>query len=208
MTDRGSAEAGERVVTCYYGILSPFTYLGMPRLKAICVRHGVPLLYRPTDFFAVFKVSGGVPLEARAPQRRKYRLLELRRWGEYLGLPINPEPRYFPCDMTPASLLVLAAQAQGAYEGDLSFALERAVWAEERDIADPGTLVDIANAQGFDGAALYAASREPAIAARYAANTRRAIELDMFGSPTYEYRGEIFWGQDRLDLLDWTLGRG
>lgn len=194
-------------VAVYYGILSPFTYLGMPRLKEICARHGAALVYKPTDFFQVFKVSGGVPLAERAPQRQRYRLLELVRWGEFLGMPINPEPRHFPTDMTPAALMVLAAQKLGRYEGDLSFAYERATWVEERDIADPATLIEIADREGFDGRVLYDLSRTEDVRALHDANTREAIELDMFGSPTYLYRGEIFWGQDRLDLLDWTMGR-
>ncbi len=196
-----------KVVTVYYGILSPFTYLGMPRLKAICTRHGATLVYKPTDFFEVFKVSGGVPLEQRAEQRKRYRLLELRRWGEFLGLPINPRPKHFPTDMTPASLMVIAAQTLGRYEGDLSFAYERATWVNEEDIADAATLVRIADEHGFDGNALLDLSRSDRVRELYAANTQEAIAHDMFGSPTYLYAGEIFWGQDRLDLLDWTLGK-
>lgn len=197
-----------KAVAVYYGILSPFTYLGMPRLKAICHKHHAALIYKPTNFFEVFKVSGGVPLEQRAPQRKAYRLVELERWGRYLGLPINPQPKYFPADMTAASLMVLAAQALARYEGDLSFAYEQATWVNEQDIADPATLIAIADAQGFDGAALYALSQTDAVRASYADNTREAVERGMFGSPSYLYRGELFWGQDRLDLLDWTMGQG
>ena len=98
-----------KTVVCYYGILSPIPSLGMPTLKAICQRHDLQLIHQPPPFFDVFKVSGGVPLEQRAPQRQMYRLAELQRWARFREMPINPEPKYFPVDMTPAALMVIAA---------------------------------------------------------------------------------------------------
>lgn len=195
----------QKLVFVYYGILSPFTYFGMPRLKQICKRHDAQLIYKPTNFFEVFKVSGGVPLEQRSEQRKAYRLLELKRWSAYLDLPINPEPKYFPVDMTLASLMVLAAQSLGLYEGDLSFAYEQATWVNELDISDPSTLIEIAQKRGFDGQALYSRAITDDVRRTYEVNTQEAIDLNMFGSPTYLYNDEIFWGQDRLDLLEWTI---
>ena len=200
--------SASKTVYCYYGILSPFTYLGMPTLKSICRKHQVELVYKPTDFFKVFKVSGGVPLEQRPLQRRKYRLLELKRWAQYRQMPLNVEPKYFPADMTPASLMVLAAIKQGHYPGDLSFAYERATWAEDRDIADKNTIIAIAREQNFDGEDLFALAQTDEVSAMYAANTREAIDFDMFGSPTYYYEGELFWGQDRLDFLARAIAAG
>ncbi|MCE2494787.1 MAG: 2-hydroxychromene-2-carboxylate isomerase [Alphaproteobacteria bacterium] len=195
----------DKTVYCYYGIMSPFSYLGMPTLKEICRNHWAELVYKPTDFFEVFKVSGGVPLHKRPLQRRKYRLVELKRWAEYRQMPLNVEPKYFPVDMTPASLMVLAAIKRGHYPGDLSFAYERATWVEERDISDKNTIIAIANEHNFDGEELFALSQTDEISAVYAANTREAIDLDMFGSPSYYYRNELFWGQDRLDFLERAL---
>lgn len=195
----------KKTVYCYYGIMSPFSYLGMPTLKEICRKHRAELVYKPTDFFEVFKVSGGVPLDKRPPQRKKYRLLELKRWAEYRQMPLNVEPKYFPVNMTPASLMVLAAIKQGHYPGDLSFAYERATWAEERDISGKNTIIAIANEQNFDGEELFALAQTNEISAMYAANTREAINLDMFGSPSYYYQGELFWGQDRLEFMERSL---
>lgn len=194
-----------KTVYCYYGILSPFTYLGMPTLKAICAKHNAELVHKPADFFAVFKVSGGVPLDKRPVQRQKYRLLELQRWAEYRQMPLNPNPKYFPVDMTPASLMVLAAIKSEHYPGDLSFAYERATWVEEQDIADKDTLITIAHQHGFDGDALYQLAQSEEIKQMYATNTQEAIDLEMFGSPSYYYNDEFYWGQDRLDFLEQAL---
>ena len=89
----------------------------------------------------------------------------------------------------------------------LTGALGRAVWAEERDIADRETLVALATTLGRDAAALDERANAPDIAMRYAVLTQEAIDRGVFGAPTYVYDGELFWGQDRLDFLDRALAK-
>ena len=163
---------------------------------------------KPVDLGVVFPASGGLPLAKRAPQRQGYRLVELKRWSAYLHLPLNLHPKHFPVSANLASRWILAALEQGA-DAALAFAgaLGRAVWAEERDIADRATLVAIATAQGHDPAALDERANAPDIATRFAVLTQEAIDRDVFGSPTYVYNGEPFWGQDRLDFLDRALAK-
>lgn len=195
----------DKTVEYFYAVLSPFSYLGHPTLREICRRHSAELVYIPADFFQVFKVSGGVPVHERAPQRQAYRLTEMRRWADYRGMQLNEHPKFFPADQTKASLMVLAALDLGRDPGDLSFAYQRAVWVEERDIADTDTVIAIADEVGFDGSALAARAQTQVIAAQYAANTEEAIARSLFGPPSYVLNGELFWGQDRLDFLDRAL---
>jgi len=82
-----------------------------------------------------------------------------------------------------------------------------AVWAEERNIADEETQLAIADEADQPGAVLLARSKTDAIQARYDAFTQEAIERGVFGAPTYFYRDEPFWGQDRLDFLQRALAR-
>ena len=81
----------------------------------------------------------------------------------------------------------------------------RAVWAEERDIADPATLLEIAAAGGADGPALLAAAEAGRWERLRERETREAIERGVFGAPTYALGEELFWGQDRLDFLAGAL---
>ncbi len=81
-----------------------------------------------------------------------------------------------------------------------------ATWAEERDISDEATLIEIANGLGMDGGALLKAAKSPDIQAHYEANTAEALERGIFGAPTFFYEGEMFWGQDRLDFLEQAIG--
>jgi 2-hydroxychromene-2-carboxylate isomerase len=189
----------------YFTPISPWAYLGHERLGAIAARAGAAVRCKPADFGKVFQVSGGLPLAQRAKQRQAYRLFELKRWREFLGVPLTLHPKFFPAASEPAARLILAAPE--AQQFRLAGALLRAVWAEERNIADAATLRAIGTENGLDGERLIAAAEGPEVGARYAALTEEAIERQVFGAPTYVVRDEPFWGQDRLDFVERALAR-
>ena len=192
-----------RTIDYYLSVLSPFTYLAGRRLEDIASRHGCRIDYKPVDIVRVFTETGGVPLPKRAPERRAYRLLDMARVAKREGMSINLEPRHFPTDAAPASHLVIAALEAGQDVSDLTSGFLRAVWAEERDIADPTTIRAIAGENGIGYSELEDAAR--AAGETYAANTSEAIARGVFGMPSYVYGNEVFWGQDRLDYLDDAL---
>jgi 2-hydroxychromene-2-carboxylate isomerase len=189
----------------YDSMSSPWTYLGHLRFEDLCRRFGLTINHKPMDLLKVWSVSGGLPLRQRAKQRQVYRHQELRRWRELLGIPCNLEPAHHPVADRRACYLVIAAMRQGLDWSSLSYAILRAVWVEDRDIADHATLAAIADENGMDGKALLAATEEDAVKAEYQANTDQAITIGVFGAPTYVFEGELFWGQDRLQMLEWRL---
>jgi 2-hydroxychromene-2-carboxylate isomerase len=197
-----------KVVDYYFTASSPWTYFGHDRFVAIARRHGAAVNVKPVDLGRVFPVSGGLPLKQRAPQRQAYRMVELRRWSEYLGVPINVQPKFFPVPGDLAARWILAATEQDMGAGlSLAGAFMRAVFAEERNIADAATALAITGEQNLDVSKLGVRADSPEIAARYEALTQEAIERQIFGAPTYVYRDEPFWGQDRLDFLDRALAK-
>jgi 2-hydroxychromene-2-carboxylate isomerase len=198
-----------KVIQYYLVPKSPWTYLGHDRLMAMAERHGVDVEPRPFALAEkVFQVSGGLPLPKRSPQRQAYRLVELQRWSDFLGVPLNRQPRFFPVDDAAASrMIILACQQHGNAAGNrLAGAYMRAVWAQELNVADPDTLITVANQEGLDGAALFNANDQAQ--AQFDSYTQQAIEQNVFGAPWYVYNGEPFWGQDRLDFLERALARG
>lgn len=181
---------------------SPFCFLSGPRVADLVRRHGLELALKPADMGRVFPATGGLPLGERPAARRAYRMVELRRWQALHAPAMHLEPRFFPVDQRLASLAIVAAVAAG---GDaLAFAngLLRAVWQDERNIADAGTVAEVADAAGHDGRAILAATEAPATAAAYDANTGEALRLGVFGVPWFVWHGEPFWGQDRIELLE------
>jgi 2-hydroxychromene-2-carboxylate isomerase len=181
---------------------SPWVYFGHPRLEALVRETGAELRVRPMDLAQVFPATGGLPLPQRAPQRQAYRLLELRRFSEALGMPLHLHPAHFPVPGDPAALLITAVAARDGSTAALRLtgAVARAVWAEERDIADPVALRALLGECGLAAERLEQ-SHDDTTRAAYAANTRDAIATGVFGAPSYVVDGELFWGQDRLDVV-------
>jgi 2-hydroxychromene-2-carboxylate isomerase len=197
-----------KLIDYYLTPISPYTYLGHERFLEIAARHGATIAVKPVDYGRIFPVSGGLPLKQRAPQRQAYRLIELERWSKHLGKALNVKPKFFPVSPDAAARWIIAAQARGDTDAlRLAGGLLRAVWAEERDISDEPTLASIAVEQRLDPALLVAGAASPDTASRYDALTQEAIERQIFGAPTYVYRDEPFWGQDRLDFLDRALAK-
>lgn len=186
---------------------SPYVYLGHARFVAIARQHQAQIELKPVDINRLFNASGGLPLAKRPPQRQAYRLVELKRWSEHLGAPLNLQPAFFPVPGDMAAKLIIAARlAHGTDRAlDLVTQLTRAVWVEEKNIADAATLAQIADGCGMDGTALMKSADTASVQAEYDANTDEAIAANVFGMPWYVVDGEPFWGQDRLDFVERAL---
>ncbi len=197
------------VVDYYLAPQSPWTWLGHDRFAAIAKAAGAHINVLPIDLGQVFPVTGGLPLAKRAPPRQAYRLVELKRFSEHLGLPMNLQPAFFPVAGDAAARLIIAVDEHDGSDAAMALAaaLMRAVWAEQRDIADTATLAAKLIECGLPARRLDDA-QAPAVQARHDADSQRAIGIGVFGAPSYVVDGEIFWGQDRLDFLQRRLARG
>ena len=193
----------------YFAPQSPWTYLGHLRFWDIARRHGARIEVLPVDLGGkVFPVSGGQPLGKRAPQRQAYRLVELQRFADYLHAPLKLQPKYFPVAGDDAARLIIAVDLHDGADAAMHIAdaVLRAVWVEERNIADEAMLVVLLRERELPARRLDDAHSQ-AVQERYEANTQRAIEAGVFGAPSYVIDGEIFWGQDRLDFVARKLGK-
>jgi 2-hydroxychromene-2-carboxylate isomerase len=197
-----------RTVDYYFSIGSPWTYLGHARFMALLEKHRARVNVRPVDYGRIFPVSGGLPLKQRAPQRQAYRLVELARWRDFLGVPLTLEPKFFPFPADAAARAVIAAdilKGPGVAMA-LAHALLRGCWVEERNLGDAATVQAIAGEQGVDPTALAEVAVAADAQAKYELYTEEATARGVFGAPSYVVDDEIFWGQDRLDFLQRALG--
>jgi 2-hydroxychromene-2-carboxylate isomerase len=192
----------------YFSMLSPWAYIGHRLFVNIVRRRDVAVTYKPVALATVFESTGGLPLPKRHPARQRYRMLELQRWRERRGLAFHLHPKFWPFDTSLPDKFVIAATKAGldpsAFLGN-AFA---AVWEDERNLADAATLLEIGRAAGLPAPDLIEAAQGEAAATAYAQNVREAIAADAFGSPCFVLDGEVFWGQDRLELLDDALASG
>lgn len=195
-------------ISYYFAPQSPWAYLGHQRLVEIAQASGAAVRILPVDLGGqVFPISGGLPLAKRAPQRQAYRLVELRRYSEYLNVPLNIKPTYFPVGGDDASRLIIAVDMHDgpAAAMRIAGAVFAAVWAQQRNIADDKVLAALLEEVGLDAARLEQ-SYSQSVQQRYEVNTQEAIDAGVFGAPSYVIDGEIFWGQDRLDFVARKLG--
>jgi 2-hydroxychromene-2-carboxylate isomerase len=191
----------------YMSLNSPWTYLGSAPFAEIAARHGATVNVKPSKFGPIFEKTGGLPLPKRSPQRQAYRMMELKRWREVRDAPIHIEPKYFPSDDAAAVRLVIAARLQGKNAHLLSLELGRALWEREESLADAAAMASAAQRAGLDAAELRTGGHSDAeLDALYDKYTQEALAAGVFGAPSYVLpSGEIFWGQDRLDLLERAL---
>lgn len=186
----------------YFWLNSDWAYLGADRLDALARRHNVEIRHKPVDLPEVYRRTGGVLLSQRSQARQDYRITELKRWCHKLGIDVNPLPKYMCPNADLASCVVIAADLQGMPVLDLYKAILRAEWCEERDVSSEATLRDILTALGLNAAQCLVAARSSEVQAVYRRNTDEAIAAGVFGSPSYVFEGELFWGQDRLEMLE------
>lgn len=181
--------------------LSPFAYLAGLELEAVAARTGATVVYKPVQLLRIFAEVGTAQVQDRHPSRQKYRLQDLARLARAKGMALNLAPRHWPTNPVPASAAIITAQAAGGGDlGALAHGFMRAVWAEERDVADEAVVRDVLAAAGFD----------PALAGRglltavetLERNTDEALRRGVFGVPTYAVGDALFWGQDRLGFLE------
>jgi carboxymethylenebutenolidase len=194
----------------FVSLNSPWTHLGAARLEAMVARHDATLSIYPVEFGTIFSASGGLPLPKRSHQRQAYRMQELGRWRDHLGIPIHLQPRFFPADEGLAARCVIAVRET---IGDspavtLAHGVLKALWEEERNTGDPEVLAMLIGKAGLDAMSLLALATEGRWAEQRALDTRNALARGVFGAPSYVIGEEIFWGQDRLEFLDRRLTKG
>lgn len=190
----------------YYFVLnSPWSYLAARQLGGIVERTGAELRLKPVQLPTLFAATGGQLLRDRSPARQAYRLQELARWSQWLGVPMHIQPAHFPVDESLAIGTVLAAVDAGFNALPLTVALGKALWTDNRNLADD-TVVRDALVATLLPPELLDKARAPGHADTLAANTEDAIRANVFGVPTCVVGTEVFWGQDRLDFVERALG--
>jgi 2-hydroxychromene-2-carboxylate isomerase len=195
------------IIDYYLTLASPWSYLGHAPLMEIAQRHGAQVNVKPALFGAIFDETGGLPFGKRHPARQRYRNVDLQRWRARRGVDLHLFPKFWPFDVPVADKVVVAAVMAGHDPDALVRRCFAGVWSRQENLADPDVLGAILAETGLP-ADLIDASQTGAVANSYSANVSDAVASGVFGAPAYVLNGEVFWGQDRLDLLDEALTGG
>jgi 2-hydroxychromene-2-carboxylate isomerase len=197
-----------RTIDYYFTLASPWAFLGHRPFLEIAKANGVTINYKPVNLGEVFPHTGGLPLPKRHPARQKYRILEIQRWREARGVALKINPKHWPFAADTANRTILAVAQSGADPGRYTQRAFEGVWVNDEDLGPEDKLVALLNECGHDGAKMLASAKSDAIGKIYADLATEAVERNVIGSPCYVLDGEVFWGQDRLMLLDSALKSG
>lgn len=191
----------------FYSAHSAYAYIGSKLLSDIAARAGATIDHRPMDLRRVVDVTGPGPTNRLTPQRFAYFSgREIQRWAEARGVAIvKGMPTYHDNGIALSNGLLIAGLTQGLNIDRLAHHLLEAHWRDDADLDDGDTLVRLAGVAGYDGQALLDAATSPEVLAIYEANTAESIERSVFGSPTYFVGGDMFYGQDHLELMAQAL---
>jgi 2-hydroxychromene-2-carboxylate isomerase len=176
-----------RQIDYYFSFSSPWAYIGHKAFRDVVATYGVKVNHKPVVLVELFSETGGLPLVKRHPVRQRYRMMELQRWRDKRGLNFHFRPKHVPLNARLADGVVIAAVEAGL---------------------DPDTVTKLADEAGLPGKKLVERSASDDITAAYEQNRQDAIAADVFGSPVYVLDGEVFWGQDRIELLADALKSG
>ncbi|WWD19977.1 hypothetical protein CI109_104450 [Kwoniella shandongensis] len=197
----------------YYGVSSPWALLGAPKLHEIAEQYGLTVYLKP---ITIITENGGIPLKARHDARRAYHALDLIRTAKHLKVDLKPNPKYYPnapngiAQSAQAIIRLQLLYGIGSKEAlEFSYQVQRCIWVtEEGDHCQLDTLRGIASRMGLSDEVVERVvvdrrsdPSDPAVKIWYQ-NHKEGAEKGMFGTPNYVLNGEIFWGQDRLWMLE------
>jgi 2-hydroxychromene-2-carboxylate isomerase len=184
-------------VDFFFSFRSPYSYLAAPRAFALSERYAVALHFR-----------GVIPMAMRGQKvpraKQLHTLRDVKREAVRLGLPFGPV--HDPIGDGAVRCLLVADHAINVGR-ERAFVLEasRAIWSGAADVARDRPLRAICEAAGLDWGACQQALCDPASGARVDANTNALAALGHWGVPVFDFRGELFWGQDRIEDLELAL---
>ncbi|MBO0334116.1 DsbA family protein [Sneathiella sp. CAU 1612] len=192
----------------YYAGYSAYAYLGHAELLRIAKAAKRRIDHRPFDLRKLIEASGAPAFGNRSDAHNNYFFgREIIRWAEFRGIPVlKGTPTHHHHDITLSNCMLIAGLVQGLNIDRLSHEMLRAHWAEDFDLDDPDDLRKIGERADVDAEPLLKAATSDDVRRIYQQNTEEAIKQSLFGSPTYFVDGDMFYGQDHLEVMAHTLG--
>lgn len=195
---QGTSAVEAKTIEFFWDPASPYTYLAATQIDALAQRCNARIEWKPFLIGKTFEATGNKP-PVTVPAKGKYMGRDLRLWAKYYGVPFW-FPRVFPVNSIAALRVACALPPEQA--GRWALAVMTAYWTKDVDISQPDTLKTIAAGLELDGEALLAAAQTAEVKDRLRANTEEAVQRGAFGAPTFFVGEQMFWGNDRLVLLE------
>ena len=194
-----------KTVEFFFDFGSPYTYLAYHQLPKIAARHGATIIWRPMLLGGVFQATGNKsPIEI--PAKGRYSLIDLQRWAQHFGVPLQMNP-HFPINTLTLMRGAVGLQLREAHRFDIyTRAMFNAIWVTPQNLNDPAVVSAVLQEAGFDPGAFMALIGDAKVKEALKTATQAAVDRQIFGAPTMFVGDQMFWGQDRLDFVKEALG--
>ena len=189
----------------YFDPISPFAWLASTQLEMIRQETGADIVVKPILFAGLLKAHGNVG-PAEIPAKRSYTFRDVLRQAKNLGLQAECPPQH---PFNPLlGLRICTAIEDNAIRLRFGCALMKAAWADGLDITLEKTIGGIADSCDLDLDFVISLAQDQAVKQKLVAATHSAVELGVFGVPTFRLNDQIFWGEDRIaELIRYANGQ-
>lgn len=189
----------ERQIELFFDIGSSYSYLAATQMEGVARRTGVPVRWRPFLLGAVFKATGN-DMPARIPAKARWMMHDMALWSKHYGIPLRVPSRFPLITLRTQRALAAAELRDPASVPAFALALFRAYWAEDRDVTSDEVIRELAPDPG-----IVAAIDAPETKDHLRATTDEAVRRGAFGAPAMFVGDALFWGNDRIPLLEQFL---
>ena len=193
----------------FYDCSSPWTYLAFTKIEDVARRHDAELIWRPILVGGLFNTVNPSVYENRArpvPAKSRYYVKDLADWARFYGLKIG-NPAVFPVNSVKAMRGAFVANEHRVIARYSRLVFE-SYWGEDKDISRDDVLREIVRQTGLDEKEFFTKIASDEYKARLRANVEELIARGGFGSPTMFVEGSMFFGNDRLPLVEHELAVG
>ena len=155
----------------YFATPSPWAYLATPRVIELKNKYDLKINWKPSDLMEIFAVHGVAAVKDRPQPVQLNRLTELKRWSKFLNIPLTLQPKFFPVDPALSHKTIILAQKNNINLENLIFSFQKSVWADEKDISDENTIIEISKSNNFESSSIIEDASSEDIISEYKKNT-------------------------------------
>jgi 2-hydroxychromene-2-carboxylate isomerase len=190
---------GKRV-DFFFDVGSPASYLAWTQLPGMCQKAGAQLVYKPMLLGGVFQATGNVS-PVTVPAKGRYVNMEYQRYARRYGVPLTMNS-HFPIITLQLMRVVTGVQLKLPQQfNDVLAAVFKAMWIDDLNLNEPALTSRTLASAGLTQAQVEGLIGDPEVKAALRANTEEAVGRGVFGAPTTFVGEEMFFGQDKLDLI-------
>lgn len=192
------------IVEFYFDFVSPYSYLANSQIPKLRAEHGATIEYRPFHITQLMREVGNRPTTIECPNKLAYARADVARWVMKYQIPMTPKAKVAGLNSVHLLAGVASAEQRGIGERYIG-TIFTMLWAEGQDLSDLGVVQAGLERAGLPGKEIIDEATAGEAVTSLEAATHAAAASGVFGAPTFVHRGQMFFGNDRLDFLRTAL---